>query len=220
MSSRHLSSERFALIREDPHRPAEPLTADADAHLPVFDDFARLTDPALYPPLPDEWVLGISDIVQSTATLAAGRYKVVNTAAAAVIAAVANALGVHDFPFVFGGDGASLALPSEHAELAPAALASVATWVRDDLELQMRVALIPIEAVRANGFDVRGDRFAPSPDVSIRKHRLNLLARVPTEPLSRLAFRRRDADACCRHGVRPEAAPTVDPGSRPAAGTG
>ena len=30
----------------------------------------------------------------------------------------------------------------------------------------MRVALVPIEAVRANGFDVRVARFAPSPDVS------------------------------------------------------
>src|SRR3954447_7655454 len=33
-------------------------------------------------------------------------------------------------------------------------------------ELQMRVALVPIEAVRASGFDVRVARFAPSPDVS------------------------------------------------------
>src|SRR3954463_9031418 len=166
MRSRHLRAERFALIREEPHRPAQPLTADVYAHLSVFDDFARLTDPALYTSLPDEWVLGISDIVQSTAAIAAGRYKVVNTAAAAIIAAVANALGVHDFPFVFGGDGASFALSSEHAELARAALASVAAWVRDELELQMRVALVSIEAVRANGFDVRIARFAPSPDVS------------------------------------------------------
>ena len=107
------------MSREEPHRRSQPVTADVDTHLPIFNDFARLTDPALYTPLPDKWVLGISDIVQSTAALAAGRYKAVNTAAAAVIAAVANALGVHDFLFVFGGDGASLALPSEHAELAP-----------------------------------------------------------------------------------------------------
>jgi hypothetical protein len=93
--------------REEPHRPVQPLTADVYAHLPVFDDFARLTDPALYTPLPNGWVLGSSDIVQSTAAIAARRYKVVNTAAAAVIAAVANALGEHDLPFVFGGDGAS-----------------------------------------------------------------------------------------------------------------
>ena len=31
------------MIREEPHHPAEPVTADAYAHLPVFDDFVRLT---------------------------------------------------------------------------------------------------------------------------------------------------------------------------------
>jgi hypothetical protein len=90
----------------------------------------------------------------------------VNTAAAAAIAAVANALSDTDFPFVFGGDGASFALPREHEELGRKALAAVAAWVRDDLKMQMRVALIPVAAVRANGLDVRIARFAPSQDAS------------------------------------------------------
>ena len=64
-------------------------------------------------------MLGLSDIVRSTAAIAAGRYKAVNTAAAAVIAAVANALGDEDFPFVFGGDGASIALPPERCRSRP-----------------------------------------------------------------------------------------------------
>src|SRR5215207_2349567 len=41
--SRHLRAERSALIREEPHRPAQPLTADVYTRLPVFDDFVRLT---------------------------------------------------------------------------------------------------------------------------------------------------------------------------------
>jgi hypothetical protein len=134
--------------------------------LPTFDSFARLTDPLIYTALPEGWVLGLSDIVQSTDAIAAGRYKAVNTAAAAVIAAVANALQTSAFPFVFGGDGASFALPPAHAALARDALAAVAAWVRDDLDLDMRVALVPVEAVRASGHDVRVARFAPSPDVS------------------------------------------------------
>jgi hypothetical protein len=131
-----------------------------------FDGFARLSDPSIYAPLPDDWVLGLSDIVSSTAAIEAGRYKTVNTAAAAVIAAVANALHDTDFPFVFGGDGASFALPSDQAEKGRVALASVATWVRDELDLQLRIALVPVEAVREAGFDVRVARFAPSPDVT------------------------------------------------------
>jgi hypothetical protein len=136
------------------------------ARLPVLASFAQLTDPTVYVPLPDGWILGLSDIVRSTAAIEAGRYKAVNTAAAAVIAAVANALGDTEFPFVFGGDGASFALPPECEELARQALAAVAAWVRDDLDMGMRIALVPVAAVRASGLDVQVARFGPSPDVS------------------------------------------------------
>jgi hypothetical protein len=111
-------------------------------------------------------VLGLADIVQSTAAIEAGRYKTVNTAAAAVIAAVANALPESDFPFVFGGDGASIALPPDQAERGRAALSSVAAWTRDDLGLDLRVAMVPVEAVREAGLDVHIARFGPSRDVS------------------------------------------------------
>ena len=63
--------------------------ADFYARLPVFDHFSQLTDPGLYMPVPDDWVLGLSDIVNSTSAIATGRYKEVNTAAAAVIAVLA-----------------------------------------------------------------------------------------------------------------------------------
>lgn len=149
-------------VKEAPAAPA----ASFYETLPVFDRFARLMDPSVYTPLPDGWILGLSDIVQSTAAIEAGRYKAVNTAAAAVIAAVANTLKDNEFPFIFGGDGASFALPPDKADLGREALAAVAAWVRDDLELDMRIALVPIDAVRKQGFDVQVARFAPSPDVS------------------------------------------------------
>lgn len=134
--------------------------------LPVFDRFSQLTDRSIYTPLPEDWVLGLADIVRSTAAIEAGRYKEVNTAAAAVIAAVANALHDNDFPFVFGGDGASFALPADKSDLAREALAAVAAWVWDDFDLQLRIALVPVAVVREAGYDVRVARFAASPDVS------------------------------------------------------
>jgi hypothetical protein len=147
-------------------RPMADGLDDFYAQIPVFDGFARLTDPALYRLLPDNWVLGLSDVVASTAAIQAGQYKSVNVAGAALIAAVSNALGQRDFPFTFGGDGASFALPPEDAETARAALAATAAWVRDDLALALRVALVPVAAIRAAGWDVRIARYAPSPDVS------------------------------------------------------
>ncbi|MGN1286275.1 MAG: DUF3095 family protein, partial [Bradyrhizobium sp.] len=54
--------------------------------IPVFRGFARLMDPALYAPLPDDWTVGVADIVESTKAIAAQRYKAVNMAGAAVVA--------------------------------------------------------------------------------------------------------------------------------------
>jgi hypothetical protein len=141
------------------------MQADADyyARLPIFDGFASVMDPARYQPLPDDWVLGLTDVVSSTKAIEEGRYKAVNTAGASVIAAVSNALGGRKFPFVFGGDGASFAVSDEDRAVA---LAATAAWTRDDLQLELRVALVPVSAVREQGLNVSVARFAPSKNVS------------------------------------------------------
>src|SRR6266704_4135836 len=134
--------------------------------IPVFRGFSSLMDPALYSALPDDWSIGVADIVESTKAIAEARYKAVNMAGAAVIAAITNALDGREFPFVFGGDGASFAVSPDDLERARDALAATAIWVKDDLNLVMRVALIPIAAIRAQGLDVRVARFGPSPNLS------------------------------------------------------
>ena len=134
--------------------------------IPVFRGFSSLMDPKLYSPLPDDWTIGVADIVESTKAIAAQRYKAVNMAGAAVIAAVTNALQGREFPFVFGGDGASFAVAPGDLDAARDALAATAAWVKEDLELSMRVALVPVSAVRAQGLDVRVARFGPSANLS------------------------------------------------------
>src|SRR5881398_3019973 len=125
------------------------------ARIPVFHGFGSLMDPALYSPLPDDWTVGVADIVESTRAIAEARYKAVNMAGAAVIAAVTNALEGREFPFVFGGDGASFAVSPSDLARARDALAATAAWVREDLDLVMRVALVPVKDIRARGLDVR-----------------------------------------------------------------
>src|SRR6187549_1895038 len=134
--------------------------------IPVFRGFGSLMDPAMYSPLPDDWTIGVADIVESTKAIANQRYKAVNMAGAAVIAAVTNALDGREFPFVFGGDGASFAVSPDDLDRARGALAATATWVKHDLDLVMRVALVPIKDIRAQGLDVRVARFGPSKNVS------------------------------------------------------
>jgi len=134
--------------------------------IPVFRGFSSLMDPALYSALPDDWSIGVADIVESTKAIAEARYKAVNMAGASVIAAVANALEGREFPFVFGGDGASFAVSPDDLARTRDALAATAIWVEESLNLMMRVALVPVAAVRAQGLDVRVARFGPSPNLS------------------------------------------------------
>ena len=76
------------------------------ASVPISDNFLSLSDPAQFTPLPETWVLGVADIVDSTGEIAQGRYKTVNMVGAAVISGMINAVGGKLFPYIFGGDGA------------------------------------------------------------------------------------------------------------------
>jgi hypothetical protein len=146
------------------------VTAPADdfyARLPLFRDFTEVMDPGLFSPLPGDWVVGVADVVQSTKAIAENRYKAVNMAGAAVIVAITNALGDREFPFVFGGDGASFAVPAADGPLARQALAETATWVKEDLDLTLRIGMVPVESIRAQGLDIRVARYAPSDNISI-----------------------------------------------------
>jgi hypothetical protein len=143
-----------------------PHHADFYDCLPIFEGFASIMDPAHYRPLPDDWLVGLTDVVSSTKAISAGRYKAVNTAGASVIAAISNALEGRKFPFIFGGDGASFAVSSRDADVARSALAATAAWARDDLDLELRAALIPASVVREHALDLRVARFGPSKNVS------------------------------------------------------
>jgi hypothetical protein len=140
---------------------------DFYAGLPLFRDFTEVVDAALFAPLPADWVIGTADVVQSTKAIAENRYKAVNMAGAAVIVAVTNALGDRDFPYVFGGDGASFAVPGAVGPLAQQALAETAAWVKEDLDLTLRIGMVSVSTIRSQGLDVRVARYAPSENISI-----------------------------------------------------
>jgi len=142
-------------------------TRDFYEKLPVFRDFAQVADEAYFRPLPEDWLVGVADVQQSTKAIKDNRYKAVNMAGAAVIASIANALKGRDFPFVFGGDGASFAVAPDDAALARRALAETATWVKENLDLDLRIGMATVAEVRAQARDVRVARYMPSVNVSI-----------------------------------------------------
>ncbi|MEL0437893.1 DUF3095 domain-containing protein [Phycobacter sp. K97] len=132
--------------------------------LPKQRAFSDLARPDSFAPLPSGWVICCTDIVSSTELIAAGRYKTVNMVGASVIAAMMNALGNAPFPYSFGGDGASFAVPPEWARVARETLARLREWVLREFAISLRAAQMPIERIRAEGLDVTVARYAVSED--------------------------------------------------------
>jgi hypothetical protein len=190
---------------------------DFYAAIPVFDSFTDVVKPSSYRPIPEDWMVGFADVVGSTKAIAEGRYKAVNMVGAGVIAAVANALQRRPFAFVFGGDGASFAVSAEDAPLAAEALRAMAVFAREELEMGLRVAMIPVAAVRAAGRDVRVARFAASPHCAYAMFAGGGLTWVETEA-KRGAYALESAapgarpdlsDLSCRWSVAPAAHGTI-----------
>lgn len=132
------------------------------ADLPRIPDFDLLCDEKTYTPLPEDWLIGTSDVVNSTQELAKGRYKTVNMVGAAVISAQINAAGGQEFPFVFGGDGATFAIPPGQAAKSEAALRAVQRWAQQEFGIALRAGLVPVRDVLAAGRRIGVARYKAS----------------------------------------------------------
>lgn len=133
--------------------------------LPRHTEFAALSDGGNYTPLPDDWWVGTSDIAGSTDAVRDGKYKTVNMIGAAVLSAQINAHKGLAFPFIFGGDGASFAVPPEWRERAVRALAEVQVWAEENFAMTLRVGMVAVSDIRAAGYDVRVARYQASAGV-------------------------------------------------------
>ncbi|MBP2313230.1 DUF3095 family protein [Azospirillum soli] len=125
--------------------------------LPSIHDFAaEATDPGRYAALGGDWALAVADVVGSTRLAAEGRHRDVNFVAAAVVAVLSEAVREAPDPAAcqFGGDGGIAAVPPGRAQAAHEALAALAHWSATDMDVPLRVGLIPVEALLAEGLEV------------------------------------------------------------------
>lgn len=138
---------------------------DYYSQIKPFSDFTQVTDANLYQSLPDDWIIGVADVVDSTGAIEAGLYKTINTIGASIIAAQFNIPGKHAFPYVFGGDGAAFAIWPERRKAAAEALSAVKRWAFEEFNMALRVALVPLREIREQGLDVAVARFQVSDGV-------------------------------------------------------
>jgi len=131
--------------------------------LPLLQKAGDTFDTAQYRPAPDDWVLVVTDIVDSTIAIANGQHKTVNFVAAMAIAALKNLCAPTSLPFLFGGDGSVVMVPPLYAGQARLALARVRGFALREFGMQLRVGLAPVAVLRRFGSDVLVGRFEPTP---------------------------------------------------------
>lgn len=119
--------------------------------LSSFNDFQRAFEENYYQQLPKNWMVFITDIKGSTQAIDEGRYRDVNRLGAATIVCVQNALRNFDFPYVFGGDGASFAIPESYCEVVKEKLLSLQDLSKQNFNLELRVGAIAMSDLRERG---------------------------------------------------------------------
>ncbi|MFO8042765.1 MAG: DUF3095 family protein, partial [Alkalispirochaeta sp.] len=78
--------------------------------------FAAALAGGCFEPVPADWIVVATDVVNSTGAIEAGHYKDVTVAGAISTISIANITGSLQFPFFFGGDGMTFMLPGSYRE--------------------------------------------------------------------------------------------------------
>lgn len=139
--------------------------------LPAFSEFLGITDDQFYRPAPPDWFIIVADIQGSTRAIEQGRYRDVNTIGAAVITSVMNVLGGRAFPFVFGGDGATLLIAPRDLEAVSRTLSGLQQFSLQKFGFRLRIGIVPVREVLVEGNAVEVAKFQLAGDQSIAAFR-------------------------------------------------
>jgi hypothetical protein len=118
-------------------------------------EFSEIFKSGSYRTVPENAWIAVTDVAGSTQAIENGRYKDVNLAGAAGIAAFSNAFPDVELPFAFGGDGSTVLLPAGLEDRARKVLAGLQAVAQSALGLELRTALIPVSVTRRAGHDVQ-----------------------------------------------------------------
>lgn len=133
-------------------------------NIPKITQFNDVIEEQNFSPAPIDWLIVIADISSSTEAVVKGKYKDVNMIGGAVICAVQNATGIRDWPFVFGGDGATVLIEPSARSSVEAALVRTRTLAKDEFNLDLRIGFVPVKDVCDRGAAVLVARYEVSPE--------------------------------------------------------
>jgi Protein of unknown function (DUF3095) len=137
-------------------------TTDFFIDLPAMRGASDTFNAAQYRPAPDDWIVAVSDVKNSTGAIERGLYKSVNFVAAASIAALKNLAAPVAVPFLFGGDGSVVLIPPDYGSRARQALARLRGWAAREFGLELRVGAVAVTEIRRLQADILVGRYEPT----------------------------------------------------------
>jgi len=108
-----------------------------------------------FAPVPDDWCVAVADVQGSTQAIEQGRYKQVNALGAACIVAACNTCGRDDLAFVFGGDGAAVALPAQWWPRLRQSWQALGQRAHQEFGLTLRLGAVGVAELRELGAQVQ-----------------------------------------------------------------
>lgn len=126
-------------------------TADFYLSLKRFKEFERLSEISNFTEVPADWYVVLTDVAGSTKAIENGRYQDVNMLGASCIAAVEEVFGGLEFPFVFGGDGATFLVPMHKLDEVTIGLSRLKSFATTQYQLELRVGVISVQEIKRAG---------------------------------------------------------------------
>lgn len=119
--------------------------------LKSISDFSKIMQDDNYKKIPSDWFVLTSDIKDSTNAIEKGRYKDVNFVSALCIIGILNIDRQMDFPYIFGGDGASLVIPNILLRKSKKVLIEAKKIAKESFDLDLRIGFISVNEIEKRG---------------------------------------------------------------------
>ncbi len=131
--------------------------------LVAFKDFSELSTHEYFHQVPPSWYVVITDVRGSTKAINEGRYKQVNLIGASCIASVLGVIQAYEFPFVFGGDGATMLIPEKYLKEVGENLQALQALSANDFNLELRVGCMALRDLYDQGQTLSVGKYELSP---------------------------------------------------------
>ena len=120
-------------------------------NIPFFTTFNEITNDKNFFSLPDSWNVVITDVKGSTLAIKEGRYREVNTVGAASIVVARKVMSKKEFPFIFGGDGATMLIPTSQIDAVLRELNGLKALAKQNFQLDLRVGKVKMSELSLRG---------------------------------------------------------------------